>query len=201
MLEDQTSQLVAGLQELYRRCESKQGWAGPRIRRTARGNPAIHDILELLGVLNPDYCFSKQNSQHGPSGTGWNFFDGSSTSEESTRPSQNCSDTTSFNSSPETWPSQDFTSIGSVDLSDEILDIGLPQSLRGESFSTLSGQENDPTCDNLLSADAFWRPTMENISLAQVCEPGAPLYSYMSGLEPWSQANVWFGFQSRDLSS
>lgn len=54
MLESQQTQLVAGLQELYRRLQSGEGWTGPALRESSRGTPLTHDILERLGALKPD---------------------------------------------------------------------------------------------------------------------------------------------------
>ena len=51
MLENQHSQLVAGLQELYKRIQSGQGWTGPPLKETSHGMPLTHDILEHLGAL------------------------------------------------------------------------------------------------------------------------------------------------------
>ncbi|KAK5290209.1 Fluconazole resistance protein 1 [Exophiala xenobiotica] len=45
MLERQQVQLVAGLQELYKR------WPGATLRETSDGMPLTHDILERLGAL------------------------------------------------------------------------------------------------------------------------------------------------------
>ena len=51
MLEQQQSQLVAGLQELYGRIVRGQGWMGPRLDDGDVGPPRTHDILDRLGVL------------------------------------------------------------------------------------------------------------------------------------------------------
>ena len=50
MLEQQQAQLVAGLQELYRRSLLGQPWSGPALSE-ATGQPLTHDILSKLGVL------------------------------------------------------------------------------------------------------------------------------------------------------
>jgi hypothetical protein len=50
MLEQQQGQLVAGLQELYRRSLAGQPWSGPPLSE-ATGQPLTHDILSVLGVL------------------------------------------------------------------------------------------------------------------------------------------------------
>ena len=54
MLEQQQSQLVTGLQELYRRSQSGQGWVGDPLKEGDQGNPLTHDILERLGSLKQD---------------------------------------------------------------------------------------------------------------------------------------------------
>jgi hypothetical protein len=58
MLEQQQSQLVAGLQELYRRIQNGQGWEGAPLNNSCHGMPLTHDILENLGALKS----SRQNS-------------------------------------------------------------------------------------------------------------------------------------------
>ncbi|KAJ9655842.1 Fluconazole resistance protein 1 [Neophaeococcomyces mojaviensis] len=54
MLEHQQLQLVAGLQELYRRLKAGEGWTGSPLKETTRGTPLTHDILESLGALKQD---------------------------------------------------------------------------------------------------------------------------------------------------
>jgi hypothetical protein len=54
MLENQQAQLVAGLQELYKRTQSGQGWTGPALKDTSHGIPLTHDILEHLGALKQE---------------------------------------------------------------------------------------------------------------------------------------------------
>ncbi|RMZ82287.1 hypothetical protein DV738_g1871, partial [Chaetothyriales sp. CBS 135597] len=54
MLETQQAQLVAGLQELYRRSQNGQGWTGPALKETSAGVPLTHDILERLGALKQE---------------------------------------------------------------------------------------------------------------------------------------------------
>ncbi|KZF18878.1 hypothetical protein L228DRAFT_251744 [Xylona heveae TC161] len=54
MLERQQAQLVAGLQELYKRSLSGQGWSGAPLRESTNGHPLTHDILERLGALKPN---------------------------------------------------------------------------------------------------------------------------------------------------
>ena len=54
MLENQQAQLVAGLQEMYKRTQNGQGWSGPVLRETSHGMPLTHDILENLGALKQE---------------------------------------------------------------------------------------------------------------------------------------------------
>ena len=54
MLENQQAQLVAGLQELYKRSQNGQGWTGPALKETSHGMPLTHDILEHLGALRQE---------------------------------------------------------------------------------------------------------------------------------------------------
>lgn len=54
MLENQQSQLVTGLQELYKRVQTGQGWAGSPLKETSHGGPLTHDILERLGALKQE---------------------------------------------------------------------------------------------------------------------------------------------------
>ncbi|KAH6637698.1 C6 transcription factor-like protein [Boeremia exigua] len=61
MLEQQQTQLVAGLRELYTRLQSGQGWPGQPLREAQGGHPLTHDILERLDLL------------HGPSENGSNY--------------------------------------------------------------------------------------------------------------------------------
>lgn len=50
MLEQQQGQLVAGLQELYRRSLAGKSWSGP-VLSEATGHPLTHDILSALHLL------------------------------------------------------------------------------------------------------------------------------------------------------
>ncbi|KAF1977057.1 hypothetical protein BU23DRAFT_453331 [Bimuria novae-zelandiae CBS 107.79] len=52
MLEQQQSQLVAGLRELYTRLQQGQGWPGAPLREVQGGHPLTHDILERLDLLH-----------------------------------------------------------------------------------------------------------------------------------------------------
>ncbi|PSN62367.1 hypothetical protein BS50DRAFT_577289 [Corynespora cassiicola Philippines] len=53
MLEQQQTQLVAGLRELYSRLQNGQGWPGQPLREAQGGHPLTHDILERLDLLHP----------------------------------------------------------------------------------------------------------------------------------------------------
>ena len=50
MLEQQQSQLVSGLQEMYRRLREGQRWHGPLLSEST-GHPLTHDILAALDLL------------------------------------------------------------------------------------------------------------------------------------------------------
>ncbi|CAI6339066.1 unnamed protein product [Periconia digitata] len=52
MLEQQQSQLVAGLRELYRRLQTGDSWPGAPLREAHGGSPLTHDILERLDLLH-----------------------------------------------------------------------------------------------------------------------------------------------------
>jgi hypothetical protein len=52
MLEQQQTQLVAGLQELYSRLQRGESWPGQPLREASGGHPLTHDILERLDLLN-----------------------------------------------------------------------------------------------------------------------------------------------------
>lgn len=54
LLEQQQAQLVTGLQELYRRTQTGQGWTGSPLKESTTGNPLTHDILDRLGALKQD---------------------------------------------------------------------------------------------------------------------------------------------------
>lgn len=51
MLEQQQSQLVSGLRELYRRLQAGESWPGKSLKESQGGFPLTHDILERLNVL------------------------------------------------------------------------------------------------------------------------------------------------------
>jgi len=52
MLEQQQTQLVAGLRELYGRLQKGESWPGQPLRESS-GHPLTHDILERLDLLHP----------------------------------------------------------------------------------------------------------------------------------------------------
>lgn len=55
MLEQQQTQLVAGIRELYRRMQTGEGWPGRPLSEQQGGHPLTHDILERLDLLHsPD---------------------------------------------------------------------------------------------------------------------------------------------------
>jgi hypothetical protein len=53
MLEQQQSQLVAGLRELYSRLQKGENWPGSALQEQQGGHPLTHDILERLNLLHP----------------------------------------------------------------------------------------------------------------------------------------------------
>jgi len=54
MLEQQQTQLVAGLRELYRRLETGESWPGQSLASASNGYPLTHDILERLDLLHSE---------------------------------------------------------------------------------------------------------------------------------------------------
>jgi hypothetical protein len=52
MLEQQQTQLVAGLRELYTRLQRGESWPGQPLREASGGHPLTHDILERLDLLH-----------------------------------------------------------------------------------------------------------------------------------------------------
>jgi hypothetical protein len=54
MLEQQQTQLVAGLRELYSRLQKGESWPGQPLRESSGGHPLTHDILERLDLLHPN---------------------------------------------------------------------------------------------------------------------------------------------------
>ncbi|KAI4122044.1 MAG: hypothetical protein LQ338_006029 [Usnochroma carphineum] len=57
MLEQQQTQLVNGLQEMYRRITNNEGWKGEHLDTAPNGYPLTHDILERLDALRIDGHF------------------------------------------------------------------------------------------------------------------------------------------------
>lgn len=53
MLEQQQTQLVAGLRELYSRLQKGETWPGQALHESSGGHPLTHDILERLDLLQP----------------------------------------------------------------------------------------------------------------------------------------------------
>lgn len=54
MLEQQQSQLVTGIQELYKLTIEGGSWVGELLKDGTNGHPLTHDILERLGALKQD---------------------------------------------------------------------------------------------------------------------------------------------------
>jgi hypothetical protein len=52
MLEQQQSQLVAGIREMYKKLLSGESWPGSPLQDGQEGHPLTHDILERLDVLH-----------------------------------------------------------------------------------------------------------------------------------------------------
>jgi len=52
MLEQQQSQLVAGIRQMYRKLLSGESWPGSALPEQQEGYPLTHDILERLDVLH-----------------------------------------------------------------------------------------------------------------------------------------------------
>ncbi|KAF1839612.1 hypothetical protein BDW02DRAFT_2795 [Decorospora gaudefroyi] len=52
MLEQQQTQLVAGLRELYSRLQRGESWPGQPLQEATGGHPLTHDILERLDLLH-----------------------------------------------------------------------------------------------------------------------------------------------------
>jgi hypothetical protein len=52
MLEQQQTQLVAGLRELYSRLQRGESWPGQPLQEGSSGHPLTHDILERLDLLH-----------------------------------------------------------------------------------------------------------------------------------------------------
>lgn len=54
MLEQQQSQLVSGLKEMYHRLQKASAWEGPSLDEST-GQPLTHDILSALNLLEPKH--------------------------------------------------------------------------------------------------------------------------------------------------
>ena len=54
MLERQQDQLIAGLQDLYRRTQTGEAWPTAPLELNSHGQPLTHKILEGLGVLRTE---------------------------------------------------------------------------------------------------------------------------------------------------
>jgi hypothetical protein len=52
MLEQQQTQLVSGLRELYRRLQTGESWPGKPLKNVSGGHPLTHDILDRLDLLH-----------------------------------------------------------------------------------------------------------------------------------------------------
>lgn len=55
MLEQQQGQIVAALQEMYRRARQKSVWDGKPLDEGNDGNPLTHDILVALNIVSPGH--------------------------------------------------------------------------------------------------------------------------------------------------
>lgn len=94
MLERQHAQLIAGLQELYRRIQNGDGWPGPRLEAGNHSQPLIHKILEALGVLQPDEWEEMESleatwqdfEKQGQDNTGWIYSETTSPSTQAAFP-------------------------------------------------------------------------------------------------------------------
>ena len=71
MLERQHSQLIAGLQELYRRTQTGQSWTLPQLELVNHNQPLTHKILESLGVLRAEEWEDDQDTPDGMSSLGF----------------------------------------------------------------------------------------------------------------------------------
>ena len=94
MLERQHAQLIAGLQELYRRTQNGGGWTGPRLEVENLNQPLTHKILEALGVLQPDEWEGTRSmnsswpgfEKQGQDENGWMYLETGSPSTQATVP-------------------------------------------------------------------------------------------------------------------
>jgi len=62
MLEQQQSQLVAGVQELYRKLQTGEAWPGAALDAVHDGHPLTHDILKRLDLVHtrPDSSIKQE---------------------------------------------------------------------------------------------------------------------------------------------
>ena len=104
MLERQHAQLIAGLQELYRRTQSGEGWTGATPEPVNYGQPLTHKILEALGVLNQD----EWDDNGGPDGSTWTSFEQQAREQASMYVSSPASPETQATYSPVSSPSSGF---------------------------------------------------------------------------------------------
>ena len=63
MLERQQSQLIAGVQELYKRLQNGETWTGQQLQHSNDGRHLTHKILEGLGVLQVDELDGVEGSE------------------------------------------------------------------------------------------------------------------------------------------
>lgn len=92
MLERQHAQLMAGLQELYRRTQNGNAWTGPRLEVVSHNQPLTHKILEALGVLHSDEWEERESvegtwqgfERQGQDNRGWMYSETVSPSTQAT---------------------------------------------------------------------------------------------------------------------
>lgn len=75
MLEQQQTQLVNGLQEMYRRMTNNEGWKGEPLDTVPHGYPLTHDILERLDALSIDGHHSPDRFEEDTETLQKRFFD------------------------------------------------------------------------------------------------------------------------------
>lgn len=59
LLEIQQQQLVKGIQQLYQYIKEEKAWIGAPLKEANDGRPLTHDILERLGVMEPEDLTSR----------------------------------------------------------------------------------------------------------------------------------------------
>ncbi|KAJ9602021.1 Fluconazole resistance protein 1 [Cladophialophora chaetospira] len=59
LLEIQQQQLIKGIQKLYQYMKKETAWIGAPLKETNDGRPLTHDILERLGVMEPEDLTSR----------------------------------------------------------------------------------------------------------------------------------------------